>query len=106
MIEVDVSAPIESNGVAVLDFQMEVVYDAAQKAMRYWRNALWAVPHEPYAPDVVLYEHFGTKYGYGGIEEAWHPWFVVLTSDEYFRVVTGLDLERIGDNYGKTANRT
>ena len=100
------SALVETDGAVVLDFQIEILRDAAQTATRYWKNMLWALPHEPYTPDIVLYERFGAQYGYGGVEEAWNRWFVVLTSDDYFGALTGLDIERIDDDYGKTPNRS
>ena len=74
-----------------LDFQLEILDDASRAATTYWRNHLWRFPHEAYAPSPSIYERFGEKYGSGGIEAAWTSWFEILTSDEYFVVLTGVE---------------
>jgi uncharacterized membrane protein (DUF2068 family) len=97
--------PIGSTDVE-LDFQLEVLTDASRVAAEYWKNHLWVRAHQAYRPGDALFAKFGVKYGVGGIEEAWKSWFEILTGDDYFMVLTGVDMERIGDGYGSSPRRT
>jgi hypothetical protein len=96
---------VDSDCVEQPDFELEVLSDAALMAAVYWKNHLWNKEHEVYGPSPRLYVRFGERYGVGGIEEMWRGWFATLTSDDYFVVLAGVDMESIGEEYGRSARR-
>jgi len=87
------------------DFHLDVLTDAVRAAEAYWKNFLWRRAHEAYRPDPALLARYAARYGDGGIEELWNGWFATLTSDDYFIVLAGVDMERVGDAYGRSSHR-
>jgi hypothetical protein len=88
------------------DFHLDVLTDAVRAAETYWKNFLWRRTHVVYRPDAALYARHAARYGAGGIEALWDGWFATLTSDDYFIVLAGVDMERIGDAYGTSSHRS
>jgi len=88
------------------DFHLDVLTDAVRAAETYWKNFLWRRAHEAYRPDPALLERYAARYGDGGIAELWDGWFATLTSDDYFIVLAGVDMERVGDAYGGSSHRS
>jgi hypothetical protein len=88
------------------EFHTDVLTDAVRAAEVYWKNYLWRRTHEEYRPSASLCERYAALYGSGGVEELWNGWFATLTSDDCFVILAGVDMERVGDAYGRSSHRT
>ncbi|HEY8320456.1 MAG TPA: hypothetical protein VIG46_01520 [Candidatus Baltobacteraceae bacterium] len=105
-MDVAIDRPVDGLTDEQADFHLDVLTDAVRAAETYWKNFLWKRSHEAYAPSAMLIERYAARYGAGGVEELWSGWFATLTSDEYFVVLAGVDMERIGERYGRSSHRS
>lgn len=73
-------------------FELAVLEDVSRQADVFWRNFMWRRVQPGYAPSADLLARFGSRYGSGGVEEAWRRWFAVLTSFDYADAVLGREV--------------